>query len=338
MPDLGVYGVPGIGTAKTASWRRVLRSGEFGYLGQGKLLNKDHVRDPGNTGFETHLRAGLMIGKRTSDSKYGASVLGLSTAALTSAGTTLATSAAIATEIVRRFGTTGSFKLTGPPTAGGTVRSLTVTYSAANTSNGNVTITALGVNEVQTVVMTGATAGRFTLRFVNSSGVVRKTETIAFNATIATIQTACDNALGTNAVVVGGTDATNFTLTFSGTGYAALPQTMAEVDITTDMTALATLSVTRTTTGVDGRFVSGSLVQPADGSETILTFMPDGFPTQVSDIDGTVVDTELPKMPIAGEVDGPQLLNWPSDTALQTYVMNALSNSPNGKFSFANAY
>ena len=53
-----------------------------------------------------------------------------------------------AAEIVRRIGAAGTFKLTGPPTAGGTVATQVVTYSAVNTSTGAITITALSADAV----------------------------------------------------------------------------------------------------------------------------------------------------------------------------------------------
>jgi hypothetical protein len=47
-------------------------------------------------------------------------------------------------EIVRRIGSSGTFKLTGPATAGGTAATQTVTYSAVNQTTGVITCSALG--------------------------------------------------------------------------------------------------------------------------------------------------------------------------------------------------
>ena len=55
--------------------------------------------------------------------------------------TTITTDVNTAAELVRRIGATGTFKLTGPPTAGGAVVTQTVTFSAVNTSTGAITIT-----------------------------------------------------------------------------------------------------------------------------------------------------------------------------------------------------
>ena len=47
-----------------------------------------------------------------------------------------------AAEIVRRIGASGTLKLSGPPTAGGTVATQSVAYSGVNTGTGAITITA----------------------------------------------------------------------------------------------------------------------------------------------------------------------------------------------------
>jgi hypothetical protein len=95
------------------------------------------------------LQAGTIIGKLTaSPNDYANSIIGLTTVALTTVATTLQTTPAVALEIVRRIGTSGTLKLIGPPTAGGTVAITTVTFSAVNTSTGAITITATGVAHV----------------------------------------------------------------------------------------------------------------------------------------------------------------------------------------------
>src|SRR4051812_8782651 len=122
MSILPVRGMPRLTATRRANFRKVFREADWdAVLPGGKVINGTKTRDPGNTGAPQNLRAGLLMGKVTADSKYANSILGLSTGALTGAGTTLASSAAIATELVRRVGATGTFKLTGPPTAAGTV-------------------------------------------------------------------------------------------------------------------------------------------------------------------------------------------------------------------------
>lgn len=111
-------------------------------------------------------------------------------------------------------------------------------------------------NEVQTVVLSGTlSAGAYILRFQKADGSIAETPAIAYNASTATMQGNVDTALGgANLAVVGGTNAANFTLTFSGAGYAGIAQPPVVVDINTAITGLTSMSVTRTTPGgvVDG--------------------------------------------------------------------------------------
>ena len=91
MPNLGVFGMPGIGSAVTAYWRRILRSGEYQWLGAGGHIDGTKTRDVGNTGYLQHLRAGLMMGKVTATGLYANSIIGLSQGAITASGTTSST-------------------------------------------------------------------------------------------------------------------------------------------------------------------------------------------------------------------------------------------------------
>lgn len=140
------FGVAGLGTEKTYTPRSVL-AGALGamYLPQGRIIDGSKSRDPLNTGDLDVLRNGLLMGKITSGGKYAPSVIGKTTVAYdasATANTSLTVGAATAVEIVRRIGATGTFKITGPPTAAGTVATETLTYSAVNTTTGVITITA----------------------------------------------------------------------------------------------------------------------------------------------------------------------------------------------------
>jgi hypothetical protein len=107
--------------------------------------------NPQNAPFSWLLFAGTLMGRVTATDKYANSILGTITAAYSATGgstTTLTTDVNTAAEIVRRFGTSGTFKLTGPPAAGGTVATQVVTYSAVNTTTGAITITALAANAI----------------------------------------------------------------------------------------------------------------------------------------------------------------------------------------------
>jgi hypothetical protein len=141
-----ITGLPGVGTARTATPREILAGNtQFAqYLPGLRIIDGSKSRDPLNGTDLDVLRAGLLIGKITSSGKYAPSILGVLSNAAAGSATSLTVSAATATEIVRRIGTTGTFKLTGPPTAAGTVATQTVTYSAVNTTTGVITCTATG--------------------------------------------------------------------------------------------------------------------------------------------------------------------------------------------------
>jgi hypothetical protein len=98
--------------------------------------------NPSNAPFTWLLWAGMPMGRITSSGKYANSILGLTTVAAASAATSITTDVNTAAEIVRRIGASGTFKLTGPPAAAGTVATQVVTYSAVNVSTGVITCTA----------------------------------------------------------------------------------------------------------------------------------------------------------------------------------------------------
>lgn len=333
-------GLPGVSSARTATYRRVFKSGTEGFAASSFVINGSLSRDAGNTGDVDVLRAGKLMGKITATGLYAPSVIGVTGEAIDNTETVVDIAAGVATEIIRRIGSTGTVKIVGPPTAAGTVRAVTATFSAVGATS--ITITALGINEVQTINFgAAATGGTFKIGFTLASGAVVWTDTIAWSATDATflsnINTAIDNLLGAGLVVATAIAATDtdlgFVLTFSGAGYTALPQSLVAIDAAA-LTSVTTVTVTRTTTGQDGRFVTGSFICPTDGSETPLTFISDGFGVKVTDEFGSSQSTPFGEYPISGMIDSSQLIDWPADTSLQTWVANALSVASGGKFTF----
>lgn len=143
MPDV-TSSVVGVQTDTASAPRNILWSRQGAvYLPAGVVIDAAKSRDTANTGNVDVLRPGLILGKVTASSKYAPSILG-QTAALhdTSAVTTTMTlPASVITEIQRRIGASGTFKIVGPPTAAGTVAMETVTYSAIASST-TLTITA----------------------------------------------------------------------------------------------------------------------------------------------------------------------------------------------------
>lgn len=142
MPSTFDPGLPGIKTERTATPRLIFLT-EKGqqYLPSGKIIRGAVSRDPLNTGDLDVLRPGLLMGKITSGGKYAPSIMGVTTNAEAAGSTSIQAAAAVVTELIRRVGTSGTFKLIGPGSANGVVMEETVTYSAA--SGTDITCTAL---------------------------------------------------------------------------------------------------------------------------------------------------------------------------------------------------
>lgn len=138
---------PGYYTGNTLSVRRVFTDQSKASIAVGNyLIDSAKTRDLGNTDI-TQLRAGLLMGKVTSGGKYANSIIGVTgalhdtSAVTTTFGGSSVLTAAIVTEIQRRIGTSGTFRIIGPPTAAGTVAVETVTFSGIASST-TLTITA----------------------------------------------------------------------------------------------------------------------------------------------------------------------------------------------------
>jgi len=140
----------GFGTERAAEYRRVLLSTESAIIFPGgKIIDGSESRDTLNTGYLHTLRAGTLMGLNSTSSLYCPSIIGtLSTAHTSNSATSMTVSAATATEIVRRIGSSGTFYLTGPPASAGTVATGTITFSAVNTTTGVITVTATSTDYI----------------------------------------------------------------------------------------------------------------------------------------------------------------------------------------------
>ncbi len=136
---------PGVYTGTSLNHRNIFVNDDprtTNYAPSTMYIDGAKARDTGNSPVSL-LRAGLILGKVGSTNLMANSIIGL-TGVLhdTSATPTVLTlPAAVVTEIARRIGTSGTFKIIGPPTAAGTVATETVTFSAIATST-TITITA----------------------------------------------------------------------------------------------------------------------------------------------------------------------------------------------------
>jgi hypothetical protein len=137
-------GKPGVLLNLTAQPREVFYSGRerAQFVAVPVTVDGNLTSCPFNAPYVFQILAGMLMGRVTATYKFTNSVIGLTGSATASGATTIQTDVNTAAEIVRRIGTTGTFILTGPPVASGTVASQTVTYTAVNTSTGAITCSA----------------------------------------------------------------------------------------------------------------------------------------------------------------------------------------------------
>lgn len=339
MSSIPIVGLPGVGNTREVSYRRVTSgSHPTMHLPGGVVIAGAYASDPGNTTHPYVLRAGLAMGKRTADSLYAASILGVTSESIEGNETVIDIPAATATEIIRRIGATGTVKFTGPPVASGTVRTMTATFSSVGASS--ITITALGVAAVWTLTNTaGADGGSFGIRVTLPSGVAAETAVLAYNESAANIQTALEALanVGAGNVTVSGSAGGPYTVTFSSNLGAV---TVSTVNDSTNDGAVweGGVVVAQTTAGVDGRFVTGSLIQPTDGSETPLGLIDDGSGLRVADADLTRVSVQYANLIIGGHVNATQIIDFPADTSTATWLKTQLNSVNGSAFVFTNTF
>lgn len=141
-------GPPGVQAAVSTANRILFLNRSEIFLPGGRLIDGSKARDTGNTADLGVLRPGLLMGKITTGGKYAPAVIGITSGAYTSGGTSLTVSLAQAVELVRRIGASGTGYVIGPPTANGVVATTALTYSAVDVTTGIITCTSLGVNKV----------------------------------------------------------------------------------------------------------------------------------------------------------------------------------------------
>lgn len=124
----------------------------------------------------------------------------------------------------------------------------------------------------------------------------------------------------------------------SGTFTLVGPPSAAGVVASETVTYSAASGTTITVTAIVNAYIAGSYIMPTDGSQTPLTFIPDGYELKTTDLDGASVNVDFPQVPVSGVVDASQLINWPSDASLRSWVINRLNDAPAGKFVFDHVY
>lgn len=315
------------------------------------VLSGFESRDPGNTGFTNIIRPGTIMAKHPTTGRYAPWAISTTTAAITGASTTINIGVAGAVELVRRIGPTGVFTLTGPALAhsvalenAGTnvVRQTVVTYSGVDTSNGNVTVTALGArNQIDRIQFNAsATGGNLQLTVQLANGNFVTTANIAWNATdatyLASINSALDTATGVSGAIVAsavpGIDTDNaIQLTYSGTGYANRPFVPATVAVFPTGTANAQTTVFQNAVG----FIAGSIVSKANfTTPNTLVGEPNGVIIPIDNSGVAIGDVDWRLVPQGGNVRTAALLPALNDTGLRNWVRGQLNLNGNGLYVF----
>ena len=97
-----------------------------------------------NAPYAWLLFAGTLLGRVTATGKYANSIIGLTSAAYAHGGASngvLQTDANTAAEVLRRVGPAGTLQITGAAPSGGALVTETITYTAVNTTTGQIAIT-----------------------------------------------------------------------------------------------------------------------------------------------------------------------------------------------------
>lgn len=314
--------MPGVTADRTATPRQLdVRNAVY----VGGIINGANTRDAENTPAHD-LRAGTLMGLITATKKWAPSIIGLAGEAMDGDETAMTVPAGVDVEIVRRIGASGTFKLIGPPTAAGTSRTVTVTYSSVDTGTHVVTITAMGTSEVQAIAAEGAGYDAGTFKVLNPEDDAISAA-IALSDDGAAVQTKL-RVMGGNmaAVTVAGNAGGPYTVTWPQKGATSGPHSLLRVvgDATIDNPIWeGGFVVRRITAGVNGDFVTKSIIAPTDGSETPLAVFTgiDNYPLRVINEDGVSRDCSYDRLLVSSDYFVPsQLVNWPDDASLRAWV------------------
>jgi len=330
----------GVGTEIAATPRKILVNPKNAlFLPGGKLIAGAHARDPGNPSNLDCLRAGMVLGKRTNDKRYAPSILGHLTVAGTAAGLTITVAAGVGTELDRRVGAGGIFKVVGPPTVGGTVAVLN-TLSYSGQVAGVITLAANGaVSEVQTSTLDALmTAGTFTLTYDGET-----TASINFDATVAQIQAALLLLPSVNAgdITMEAAHEPDTTLTCTWTFASTLgnvPMLSMDISKATGPSSCSWVETTpgeligAATLGADAAI--GSLVMPADGSEDPITLITEETGIKVTDENALDIDVEMPRLLIAGTIHAINIVEYPIESSTRQWLKDRFNISIQGRFIF----
>jgi len=149
--DNHVPGLPGIGSDKTATPRRISVGGVETLFPGGKIIDGTLSRDPLQSTVDVDvLRAGMVMGKITATGKFRPAIIGLSNLAYADNDLTIQVSLATATEVARLKAVGGggniSLLFIGPPSASGVVAVTAVTCTGVTLNGATSTLTTADLN------------------------------------------------------------------------------------------------------------------------------------------------------------------------------------------------
>lgn len=124
----------------------------------------------------------------------------------------------------------------------------------------------------------------------------------------------------------------------SGTFNLIGPASAAASNNTTQVTysAVNTTTGVITITDIGANRIAGCFVAPEDGSQTPRTLIPDGHNLLIEE--SSLGDVNFSRIPVSGIVEVDNIIDWPSDTTLKTFVRESLSSLAGGKFVFSDQF
>lgn len=157
---------------------------------------------------------------------------------------------------------------------------------------------------------------------------------------------------GPTTTTITGSSSTSFTISAAAAAYINARQGASGTltingpasSNSTAQSETITYSAINTTTGVvtisttTNTYEIGSFIGPVDGSQVPMTFIADGFGLYMLDPQTGVANANIqwPQLPIAGTIFSSNLINWPTDTTLQNFIISNLNAASGGQFIFQN--
>jgi hypothetical protein len=87
-----------------------------------------------------------------------------------------------------------------------------------------------------------------------------------------------------------------------------------------------------TTSSLGANLIAGGFVVAGDGSEVPRSLIGDGYGVEVPSDSS---DVDWPQVPDNGVIESAKIIDWPTDTSLQAYIMDSLTaNGRGAKFEF----